>query len=275
MKKSPIQLSPEIKKLAFEARFMTKLTGMYESLMEALAEVRDLARDVRAHAQRIQNLPPGPRGERGERGPTGVAKQPPTLEQILAKIPTPKDGVSPNVQDVAAEVMSLITLPENGKDAVIDQKAIVEELFEKITAKDFDWRKIPGLANEMASYRNQLAGKQYGKDTLIRGGGMTMSAGSNITLVPQPDGTVQINASGGGSGTNVTTQYQLTAVQAGANVTIDLTQLINFATLDDIIAVYRNNIMQTETLNFTQTPTEITIFDADAGEIFNITYGYA
>lgn len=103
---------------------------------------------------------------------------------------------------------------------------------------------------------------------------MTMSAGSNITLVPKADGTVEINASGGGSGTNVTTQYQLTAVQAGSDITIDLTQLTNWATFSDLIAVYRNNIMQTEGIDFTFASPTVTIANADAAEIFNVTYAY-
>ena len=137
------------------------------------------------------------------------------------------------------------------------------------------WRYIPGVENEISSYRNQLAGKQYGKDTYVRGGGMTMSAGSNITLVPKADGTVEINASGGGSGTNVTTQYQLTAVAAGLDATIDLSQLTNFATFSDLIAVYQNNIMLTEGLNFTLAGSTVTVINGTDSDIYNVTYSYA
>lgn len=273
--RSPIQMSEGMKKLAFEARFMQKLTGMYESLMDALDEVRTLAKEVRTQSQRIQNLPKGPKGDAGPRGPSGFSQKVPTADEVAARLPKPQDGYSPDITEVAQEVMRLIQVPRDGKDAEVDEKAVAKEILVLLKeGKEFTWKDIPGLDNEISSYRNQLAGKQYGKDTWARGGGDTVSAGSNVTLVRKADGTVEINASGGGSGTNVTTQYQLTAIQAAANVTIALNQLTNFATLDDIIAVYRNNVPQTETLNFTQTPTQITIFNADASEIFNITYAY-
>jgi hypothetical protein len=171
---------------------------------------------------------------------------------------------------IVSEVVRRIPKPKDGKNGVTPTK---DEIVNAI--KGLSWKDIPGLENEVASYRNQLAGKVYGKDTWARGAGTTVSAGSNITLVPQADGTVQINASGGGSGTNVTTQYQLTAVQAGSNVTIDLTQLTNWATFTDLIAVYRNNIMQTEGIDFTVAGSTVTVLNADASEIFNITYAYS
>jgi hypothetical protein len=191
-----------------------------------------------------------------------------------------RDAREVDTEALKYAILAEIRQPKDGKDAVVDTEAMatlaaelaVEKIFsEKLLKKEH----IEGLENEIASYRSQLAGKIYGKDTWARGAGTTVSAGSNITLVPKADGTVEINASGGGSGTNVATQYQLTAVQSGSNVTIDLSQLTNFATLSDLIAVYRNNIMQTETLNFTVAGSVVTVLDADAGEVFNITYAYA
>lgn len=190
---------------------------------------------------------------------------------VLEKMPKPKDGRTPEIETIVEAVVSRIPAPKSPKIPTIDE--ILKKVKKETEIKD--WRKIPGLENEIASYRNQLAGKVYGKDTLVRGGGMTMSAGSNVTLVPLNDGTVQINASGGGSGTNVTTQYQLTAVAAGIDATIDLTQLTNYATFTDLIAVYQNNIMLTEGLNFTVAGDTVTVINGTDADIYNVTYAYA
>lgn len=180
-----------------------------------------------------------------------------------------KDAQPVDVDKLKKQILKLIRQPEDGKDAVVDDERL-EKMLDKALTKHKE-----RLENEVASYRNQLAGKIYGKDTFVRGGGMTMSAGSNVTLVPKADGTVEINASGGGSGTNVTTQYQLTAVQSGSNITIALSQLTHFATFSDLIAIYRNNVMQTEGIDFTVAGNVVTVNGADASEIFNITYAYA
>lgn len=79
------------------------------------------------------------------------------------------------------------------------------------------------------------------------------------------------------SGLTVVTQYLLTAVQSGADITIDLSQLAHFPTFSMLICLYRNNQPQTEgaSYNFTRVGSIITVFNADAGEIFNLTYSYS
>lgn len=187
-----------------------------------------------------------------------------------------RDGKTPSSKEIANMVISMIRQPRDGKDAILDKDEIIEGLIKALKDdKKFKWKDIPGLENEIASYRNQLAGKVYGKDTWARGGGDTVSAGSNITLVRKADGTVEINASGGGSGTNVTTQYRLSAVQVGNDVTIDLTQLTNWATFTDFIQLVYNNMPQTEDLNFTVVGSTLTVFNAFTSDTFNVTYAYS
>lgn len=296
MRRSPLQLnnmSPETKKLAIELRMMKRLNEVYEAIDEHVLKAQEIFEEankayarVEAHAQRITNLPKGEKGDSPTKAELRALIQPLIPEPVHGKDGyTPvkgkdyfdgKDGVAPSINAIVATVLSQIKSPKDGKDAVINIEEIATRVIEELKDENkFNWKKIPGLENEISSYRNQLAGKRYGKETWARGGGTTVSAGANITLTPQADGTVQIAASGGGSGTNVTTQYQVTAVQAGANVTIDLSQLTNFATYQGLVQLQRNNIPQTETLNFTQTPTEITVLEADASEIFNIVYQYA
>lgn len=219
---------------------------------EANRDAKAIATDVRAQMERILNLP------RGEDGHT------PTVSELLALIrpliPAPIKGDTGDAADpvdeeaIAARVLSLIPVPKDGESPALDMivTAVIEELKANDNLKLEE--RFKRVHNDVASYRNQLAGKVYGKDTWARGGG----SGSTT------------------SGKSVTTQYVLTAVQAGNDVTIDLTQLTNWATFDQLICVYRNNVPQTEgaAYNFTKSGATVTIFNAASDEIFNITYSY-
>jgi len=270
---SPLQ-DPRLKELAFQTRFAAEVLKAYNAFLAGvsdikniIAEARDLSATAVEHMSRIRNLPEGKKGDRGEQGERGEKgdQGEPGRDGV--------DGVSPDIDTIVAKAVSRIRVPKDGKDAVVDNEAIVKELIEEL--KELPITAFPNVEREFVNHRAQLAGKIYGKDTWARGGGMTMSAGSNITLVPKADGTVEINASGGASGTNVATQYSLTAVQSGADVTIDLTQLTNYATFSDLILVMRNNIPQTETINFTFVDPIITITNADSSEVYSVQYAYA
>lgn len=200
---------------------------------------------------------------KGEKGDTGISGKDGTNGR------DGRDAKEIDIESLKNQVLKLIRQPENGKDAIIDDKRLEKMLDEKLKVHK------ERMESEVSSYRSQLAGKHYGENTWARGGGTTVSAGSNITLVPQEDGTLQINASGGGSGTNVTTQYQLVSVAAGNDATIDLSQLTNFATFTDLIAVYQNNIMLTEGLNFTVSGSVVTVINGTDSDIYNATYAYA
>lgn len=267
-------------------------------LIPLLEEMRMMFNFVKKHApmigevrEKLENFKEGKPGMSGRN--VTQAEVDAAVRRALKQPADGKDGKDADPEQVAAllepklaKLVKKHTKPGlAGKNAdPIDMDTAIKALLahiEKNGGLTID--HMPGvkklLETRVAELRNQfaLSGKQYGKDTLIRGGGMTMSAGANITLVPKSDGTVEINASGGGSGTNVITQYVLTAEQLGADVTIDLSQLAHFATMTDLIALYRNNVPQTEgaSFNFTVTGSVVTIFNADAGEIFNITYAYA
>ncbi len=213
------------------ARAMGELIRLHQTVLAKAEEIAGYAAETRMHAMRINKLPKGDRGERGEVGPRGApGRNAPTLEEILKAIPAPKDGkdgASPDLQAVAALVMTQLTMPKDGKDAVIDHDQIVKDIYEMFI-KGLDWRKIPGLENEISSYRNQLAGKVYGKNTWARGGGSSggdtgtqvvgeevSGAGTVWTLANSPTaGTLALYAIGQRlkvvtdytiSGTNITT----------------------------------------------------------------------
>lgn len=227
--------------------------------------------------------------------------------QYAHDIPVPKDGRDADEELIVERVLERIPVPENGKDAVIDYDFIlsqipkpkdgadgisvdeervirkilkkipkakdgesvsVDDVYEELKKRKLKIEHIDGLRQEVDSYRHQMAMKQAGQ----HGGGDTVRAGTGITITRNTDGTTTITAAG--AGTSVTTQYSLTAVQAGSNVTIALSQLTNFATFVGVIAVYRNNIMQTSGVDCTIGATSVTVNNADAGEVFNITYSY-
>ncbi len=191
----------------------------------------------------------GPKGERGFTGPRGLRGEKGDKGEKGEQGPQGERGEQ-GPQGERGEKGDVAELPD------------IQAMIDKIPPEYFI-KKI-----EAAKGASRL---DYGKLKNTPGvpvGGMSASKG-------------KIYARGGGSGTTtsgetVTTQYILTAVQSGSDVTIDLTQLTNWATFSRIICVYRNNIPQTEgaSYNFTKTSSTLTIYNADASEIFNLTYSY-
>ncbi len=257
-------------------RGMAHLDRLMAAFSEKADKILAEVQEVRQIGEKITKLPKGEKGEKGDTvvGPPG----PPGPPGKDGK--DGKDGESADPVTVAELATQMIVLPKDGKDGASPSldtivKALIKEIEkdDKLGIK----KEIQNVRSEVASYRHQLAGKAYGKDTWARGSGTTVSAGLNVTLVPQADGTVQINAAGGGSGTDIETQYAVTAVQAGADVTIDLTQLIHYATFVRLVQLTRNNMPQTEgaSYNFTITGSTVTVFNADASDIYNIVYAYS
>lgn len=260
--KSPLQIKQNP---LFLVKLGADLLNIHKTFLSKVDEFNKAATQVAEEASRIRNLPkgekgdPGPKGEDGKDGANGE---------------NGKDASALDLETVAKVAASMIPVPQNGapgKDAVIDYDELAKILSERLRLDERDKK----ISNEIASYRNQLAGKVYGKDTFVRGGGDTVKAGTNVTITTDAAGNKVINAQGGSAGATLTTQYQLTAVQVGDDVTIALSQLTHFATYQGLVQVQRNNVPQTETLNFTQTATSVTIFNADASEVFNIMYAYS
>jgi hypothetical protein len=155
------------------------------------------------YAKSVQD---GDKGDAGDVGPMpeagvhyafpkdGVSPDPDAIaEAVIKRIKQPRDGKDAVVDHakIAQMAAKLIPIPRNGKDAIsptVDD--ILEAVKEKITLEH-----IPGLKGEMDSYRSQLAGKVYGRDTSIRGGGDTVAAGSGVTIT-QSNGVKTISSSG-------------------------------------------------------------------------------
>lgn len=262
MQRSPFT-TPEVEKMrrdAILARATRELIRLHATVLAKMERIEVLTEEVRAHAARIKNLPQGPKGDTGERGPQGIKGKDAlilneVIDAILPRLPKPKDGengkdgASPDINVIVSKVLARMPMPRNGRDAVINKEEIIEEVA-KLIKKDLDWRKIPGLQNELASYRNQLAnggrmgdslaGRQYGRDTFVRGGGGSGSSGTEVvgeevsgsgtsfTLAHTPTtGTLKLFIRG--QRVSLTTDYTL----AGAVITT-----VNSWSAGDLVADY-------------------------------------
>lgn len=95
-----------------------------------------------------------------------------------------EDGESPDPFLVAEIAAGLIVRPKDGKDSP-SLEAIVQAVITALQETDAleVEKRMVGIRNEVASYRSQLAGKIYGKDTWARGGGSS-STSSSTPLTP-------------------------------------------------------------------------------------------
>lgn len=184
------------------AKHLTELNKKHEVLLTSVATVKGLVEENKRQVSRVLNLPEGKRGERGpigERGLTGKDGK----NGIDGK-----DGYTPikgkdyftkeDKEEITIGVLARVRTPKDGEDAVVDKEEIANSVISLIKEKQLlDTDSVKGLRGELTSYRNQMAMKQAGQ----HGGGDTVVAGSGITLTRLPNGTTQINATGGGTGT--------------------------------------------------------------------------
>lgn len=238
---------------------LTELSGLFAD-PEGVEELRTTLEQkiaeldlVIAYAQQIKGAQGakgerGPKGERGEKGDSIVGPQ---GEQGIPGIPG-KDGesvVGPSGRD--------------GKDGVSpDPLTIIELLKEQKLLKP---EHIDGLKEEIASYRQQLAGAHYGKDTLVRGGGDSVAAGSGITITAT-NGVKTISAPSA-AGTRVVDE-----VPSGSGVTFTLAQTPLVSTLQ----LYRGGSRITTTnSDYTLSGATITLTVAlGTGETLTADYSY-
>lgn len=158
-----------------------------------------------AHALQIQ------KGEKGDKPVAGRdypvprngkdADESAVIDAVMKNIRQPKDGESPVVdyETIQRKVVSLIPKPEPGKPGKDGKSVSIEEIIDALK-KNLKVEHIPGLKNEIASYRNQLAGKIYGKDTWARGGGDSVVAGSGVTITSVNGQKVISSVGSGGLG---------------------------------------------------------------------------
>lgn len=178
--------------------------------------------DAESHLERAQSIQ---KGNPGKDGRHGVSPDPEAIATaVLRKIRQPKDGESPTVdyEEVMHRVARLMPKAERGLNGKDGKSVSIEEVLEAVK-KNIKLEHIPGLKNEIDSYRNQLAGKIYGKDTWARGGGDTVIAGAGVSIV-NVNGQKVISASGS-SGTPVWGEILQTQSPTGTVFNLDFTPI--------------------------------------------------
>lgn len=192
--------------------------------------------DTIARASRMQ------KGDKGDKPIAGVdypvpkdGKEPneqKIIETISSRIRQPKDGETPIIdyQKVAKETAKLIPVPKDGKDGENGVAPTIKEITDHLK-KNLKVEHITGLKAEIDSYRNQLAGKHYGRDTMIRGGGDTVTAGTNVTITTDVNGKKVIAASSAG---NLNPQKPSGTIN-GVNKVFTCVGLVNAAFVDGSI----------------------------------------
>lgn len=92
-----------------------------------------------------------------------------------------------------------------------------------------------------------------------------------LTGSDEGNGVINITGSGGGTGTNIATEL-VTPTQSGSDITLDLTTLSH--TFVAIEVVFRNGQNITPGSSWSRSGNVITVFNADASEIFQVQYTY-
>lgn len=164
----------------------TKIEELFGEMMPAL---KDAAISVaKTEAATIKKGDKGEPGQsiRGDRGATGADGKP------------GKDGADGNDGIDGADGNDgkdgdSIT-GDKGKDGnEITRKAIVDKINEK--PESISMKTIKGLENYLKNIAR--AARENGKGKMIHGGGMTLVAGTNVTLVRNNNGTYTVNGSAG------------------------------------------------------------------------------
>lgn len=193
------------------AELVKKISALHDELTGKVGQADSLLDSVNQHldrshkaVNRLTEVQDGIRFIQGKDGSDGRdgkdADEEKMIQRILSAIRQPIDGETPVVDydRIVSDVRKLIEV-KDGKDATVDYDRILNDVKEKLTIDH-----IPGVRGEMDSYRNQLAGQVYGKDTWARGGGDTVKQGTNITITTNKDGQKVISSTGGSSSTPLT-----------------------------------------------------------------------
>jgi len=184
---------------------------------------------------RVSRLKDGKKGDKGERG-----------ESIQGPKGDKGDQGSPDSPEQVRDKLETLL----GEDR-LDASAI---------------KNLPENVRTLVENTNKVMALYQLLDVAVAG----IQTGQSI----QWDGTKWIPYTpGGGSAANIKTEV-VTATQDGADINIDISQLSEYATFGNLVLVMRNQIPQTFGITYAFSDPNVTIFNADAGESFQITYTY-
>lgn len=165
---------------------------------------------------------------------------------------------------------------EPGKDGRDIKKS---ELLSKINEinNGIEIKTIKGLDIFLRNLQRAIREKKASTGKMNHGGGMTLAAGSNVTLTRNTNGTWTIAATGGGA--SIATE-KLTPTTSGSDITLDLTTLAHTST--GVLLVTRSGqvIMPNGSAalpgsSWSQSGTTITVYNADNTDIYLVQYTYA
>lgn len=232
----------------------------------SLARIEATIHAAHAHVQTIKK---GDKGDavKGDKGEAPSLEK--IIEAILPHMPQPKKGdkgedAIVNEEAIAQKVLKKVKIPPPEKPKEVDLAKVTDLIIEKIkNEKLLTPEHVKGFREEMTSYRAQLAGKHYGQNTGVRGGGDTVKAGTNTTITRNSDGTVSVNASASG-GTGFQTP---TGTVNGSNKVFVFTNAPSAVVVDGGRAIQKTS--SDGTVNWTGTTT-ITLSVAPNFDIFGI-----
>lgn len=204
---------------------LTKLQGMEKNLIDAKAEVMRVVNHALTISQGQQGIQgrQGIKGDKGDKGDSIVGPRGPQGEKG-------DRGDMPTVDErsIAEKVAAMIRTPEDGKDAIIDYDKIKEEVFSALKKdKKLKPEDIDGWEQTIGPIRSLAAG--------FRGGGDTVTAGSNITITTNANGQKVIAAAGASlsiitvTGTVDDSNTSFTAASAPTVVVVNGASYINGA----------------------------------------------
>lgn len=254
-----------------------------EKMAELIASIKeDALSEAKKVAATIKKGEPGPmgiglRGLPGKNGKDGksIAGKPGKNGKdgntISAKEIIQKLNASPN--SIAVEtILGLETLIQERQ---LTKRQIVKMLNE--SPNSIEIKTIIGLDTFLKNLQRAIREK-VPSSARKHGGGMTLVAGTNITLVRNSNGTWTVASTASG-GSNIATE-KVVAVQSGTDVTIDLTQLAH--TASGVLVVARNGQMLIPNGNasldgssWSQSGSTITVYNADRGDVYLVQYTYA
>lgn len=280
---SPVQVPGLLEMLAMlppEAPDTTKeIKQLRDTLLEKIGEVvaiLQVAEQTLESVRTVRKGDPGetiegPQGEPGEQGPPGesiVGPAGPKGDKGDSVV-GPRGPQGEKGDSIVGPAGPRGKMGTSGKDAVLDYEMLVEEI---ILSQKLKPEHIAGLRETLEVIRREA--RSSGQ---MRGGGDTVVAGSGITITNTVNGNKEISAAS--SGANIATEA-VTAVQSGSNVTIDLTQLANpflaiqFPTRNGFI-VQPGGDPGDGTSRWDRVGNSLTVYNADAGELYQVQYTYA
>lgn len=210
--------------------------------------------------EEVQNL------EQLQGAPGMDANEEVIFERLSEKMPKSIDEkaiIAKVVEQIPQNKASLKVIQESFET---DPMSIIEKIMEMADGGKFKLKTkhVDGLEQTMRSFQSQL-GRGY-----LHGGGDTVVAGTNVTIVSLPNGTKQINAGGGGG----TVVYNETPTPAPDDVTTVFT-LVHTPSPAGSLQLFLNGQLQIQGTDYTLVGPTITMaFAPLSGTILTAYYTY-